>query len=69
MEVRLHDHSRLMFTWIRPGLLNLELWKPGNRRDGHRWMLQGSTQLAGEELEQFIAAIAGTQKPELLPAA
>ena len=68
-EIVLHDNSKLTFTWARPGLLSVELWKPGNRRDGHGWLLQGSTLLAGEDLEQFIAAITGTQEPELLPAA
>ena len=69
MEITLHDHSRLVFTWVRPGLLNVELYQPGTLKDGHGLLLRGSRLLADEELEQFIAAITGTQEPELRPAA
>jgi len=69
MEIRLNDNSRLVFNWVHSNLLNVELWKPGNRRDGHGWLLQSSTQLTGEELDAFVSAIAGTREPELLPAA
>jgi len=69
MEILLHDRSRLTFTWVKPGLLSIELWKPGHLRDGHGWLLRGSTLLEGEELGQFVAAIAGPPEPEPLLAA
>jgi hypothetical protein len=69
MEIRLNDNSRLVFTWARPGLLNLELYRPSTLRDGHGLLLRGSTQLVGEALEQFIAALSGPQEPEQRPAA
>lgn len=69
MEIILHDHSRLAFTWVRSGLLNVELYQPGTLKDGHGLLLKGSRLLDGEELEAFVAAIAGPQAPEYLPAA
>jgi hypothetical protein len=68
MEITLHDHSRLVFTWARPGLLNVELYQPSTLRDGHGLILKGSQLLAGEELEHFIAVIAGPQESPLLAA-
>ena len=67
MEIKLNDNSRLVFTRVHSGLLNVELWRPGGDRSGHGWFLRGSTQLTGEDLEQFVAAIVGPQEPELLP--
>jgi hypothetical protein len=69
MEITLHDHSRLVFTCARTGLLNVELYQPGTLRDGHGHLLRGSTQLVGEDLKAFVSAIVGPQEPELLPAA
>jgi hypothetical protein len=47
-EIVLHDNSKLAFTWVHHGLLSIELWQPGSLRDGHGWLLQGSTQLADD---------------------
>ena len=69
MEVRLNDNSRLVFTWARPGLLNIEVWRAGSDRSGHGWLLQGSALLAGEDLQEFVSAINGPQEPEPLLAA
>lgn len=54
MELKLHDNSKLAFTWIKPDLLNVELWKPGHLKDGHGWLLRGSALLAGKKVEQFL---------------
>jgi hypothetical protein len=58
-EVRLHDHSKLVLQWIRPGLLSVEVWKPGSLKDGHGWLLQGSTLLDGESLQVIGALFSG----------
>ena len=64
MEITLHDNSKLAFTRVRPGLLSVELYRPGNLKDGHGWLLHGSTLLEGEELREFLAALTGPQGPE-----
>jgi hypothetical protein len=68
MELILDDNSKLAFTWIRPGVLSIELYQPGSLRDGHGWLLCGSTVLAGEDLNAFVSTIAGRQQPERRPA-
>jgi hypothetical protein len=58
MEITLHDNSKLTFTWIRPGLLNVELYQAGTLRDGHGWLLKGSAILTGKEVDQFLDSLA-----------
>ena len=47
MEITLHDRSKLTFQWVKPGLLSVELWRPGHLRDGHGWLLRGSALIEG----------------------
>jgi hypothetical protein len=69
VEVKLHDNSRLTLSWICPSkVLRVELWKLGNLRDGHGWLLTGSTVLDGEQLREVVdlflgpaIALAGTR--------
>lgn len=57
VEIRLHDNSKVVFSWVRPGLLSVELWRPGHLKDGHGWLLRGSALLDGEELKRFLDAL------------
>lgn len=62
--ILLHDNSKLNFSWVKPGLLSVELLQPLTLRDGHGWWVVGSAQLEGPELTQFLAAL---QPPEEEP--
>ena len=55
VEVKLHDNSKLVFSWVRPGLLSIEVWKPNGFRTGPAWLLQSSALLDGEQLAELGA--------------
>jgi hypothetical protein len=67
LEISLHDNSRIVLSWVRPGLLNVALWRPGSLgRDGIL-LLKSSRLLDGRELRDLQALLAGEQdeaKPE-----
>jgi hypothetical protein len=65
MEITLHDHSRIHFKWIRPGVLSIELWKPGFLKDGHGLLLKGACYLDGAALEQLLRTL--QTPPDLTP--
>jgi len=58
-ECRLHDSSKLSLAWIRPGSLELKVFRPSVAKTGTVFFLAGTTVLQGEELERFVTAIAG----------
>jgi hypothetical protein len=58
-EIRWFDNSRLVLSWIRPGVLSVELWRPGHLKDGHGWWLAGSTILDSKQLREVVALVLG----------
>ena len=71
MELTLHDNSRVHVRWIRPGVLAIELYRPGFLKDGPGMLLKGSCYLDGVELSQLLDLLMHppTEPPPLRPAA
>jgi hypothetical protein len=58
VEIKLHDNSKLVFVWVRPDLLSVEVWKPGFRSD-QGYFLHSSALLDGEQLRDVVALFLG----------
>ena len=57
-EVRLSDNSRLRLNYDSTAhTLSVELWRPGQLRDGHGLLYTASALLSGGELEGFVKAV------------
>jgi len=54
MELKLDSNAKLTLTWIKPGLLSLEIWMPGNSVYGHGWLQKGGKLLDGQDLQDFL---------------
>lgn len=66
MEVKLTDNSRLRLDWTRGGSLSVQLFRPGNLRDGHGYLLSATAILDGEALNAFLDAMdRNTRPPEV----
>lgn len=70
MEIRLDDNSKITFEWARPGLLNVQFFRPSFTKHGHGWLLRASALLDGQDLQRFLDGLTAEQEqPGLPPAA
>jgi hypothetical protein len=54
VEIRLHDNSKIVFSWTHAGCLSVELLRPMTLRDGHGYAVVGSTILGIEETQNLL---------------
>jgi hypothetical protein len=62
VEVKLHDNSKINFSWTKTGALYVELYRPGNDRYGHGMLLTSSAMVAGDELNALLSFLASNQQ-------
>ena len=52
-ELKLDDNSKLLFIPVQHGLA-VQVWRQGQARDGHGYLLAGSGMLSEPEMDRLI---------------
>jgi hypothetical protein len=69
LELVLDDRSKLVFIRLRTGAVAIQTWRPGQARDGHGYLLAGSTILSAKEVTRLCARLTADMKNDCSPEA
>jgi hypothetical protein len=68
-ELMLDDRSKLVFIRLRTGAVAIQTWRAGQARDGHGYLLAGSTILSAKEVARLCARVTADMENDWPPEA